>query len=487
MAATNNKSRLPKVRNSLRLRLTTAVVLSVLLVTGVGMLLDYRREYRIHMDQVRGSLTEQAQALRVARRQINDPKRFARYVTDFCAQMNESISPGHHVLVLGTDGGLVASAYHHGGLAVQEALLAAGDSKEILSVSGHRIAQVRLEDDEVTIVLAQYLDNVEGILRRQLISRAATTAAMALAIIVLIFIAMHFWAIRPIEELAGRAQAWSARDFSARAGQTGPSEIRLLSREFNAMAETLERHERNRTAELQRARQIQASLLPASVPFLRGLSVVADYRPVEYVAGDLYDVFELPNETTAFAILDVAGHGITAALLTGVVKMSLHRRLMERSDPAEAITLVNQDLLDCISEGQFVTACVGIWNPADKSWTYCGAGHTGGVMLTRQGSRHLSHTGPLLGIMAEAQWSSETIQLAPGDRLFLYTDGVVDAGAPSDRLGSQGLAQLLLQSSEASLEDQVARVMEDVVRRSNGKPDDDLTVVGLEVHPAGSA
>ena len=367
MGATNDRPLRSRIRGSLRLRLTAAVVCIVLVVTGAGMILDYRREYRVHMDELRTSLAEQAHALRVARKQIKQSSRFAQYVDDFCAQMNEHISPGHHVLVLDSRGEILASTRHHSGPAVEKALLDANNENEVLEANGHRLAYVRLKDDDGgTIILALYLDHVESVLRQQLVSRAATTGATALAIIVLIFLALHFWSIRPIERLVEVAGAWSARIFSARADATGPSEIRLLAGEFNLMAEELERHEHGRTATLERAKEIQANLLPTSMPTLHGLSVATEYRPVEHVAGDLYDVFELSGGRMAFVILDVAGHGITAALLTGVVKMSLHRRLAEQDDPAAAICLVNEDLLRCVSDGQFVTACVSVWEPGSR-------------------------------------------------------------------------------------------------------------------------
>ena len=472
----------PRLGGSLRLRLTLAVVFIVLVVTGTGMILDYRREYRVHMDELLASLTEQAQALRVARKQITQSSRFAQYVDDFCAQMNEHISPGHHVLVLDDRGEILAGSRHHSGIAVEEALLSAGSESAILKVNGHKLAQARLKDDDgATIILAQYLDHVESILRRQLLSRVATTGATALAIIVLIFLTLHFWSIRPIERLVEVAGAWSARVFSARADTTGPSEIRLLAGKFNSMAEELERHEHQRTAELERARQIQANLLPTSMPSLRGLSMAAEYCPIEHVAGDLYDVFELPEGRTAFVILDVAGHGITAALLTGVVKMSLHRRLAERDDPAEAISLVNEDLLRCISDGQFVTVCVGVWNAEDQTWTYCAAGHPGGLALSDDAIKSMPSTGPLLGVIPEATWSSDVLQMSVGDEIFLFTDGVVEAGAPDDRLRETGLMALLAQVKSLPLADQVKRVMEETYGRDHGSPADDRTIIALKV------
>ena len=486
MDVTNERPLRLKVWGSLRLRLTAAVVFIVLVVTGAAMVLDYRREHRVHMDGLRASLTEQAQALRVARNQIRDSSQFAQYIDDFCAQMNEHISPGHHVLVLGRHGEILASTRHHSGLAVEEALLSVDGQSMILKVNGHKLAQVRLKDDDgATIILAQYLDHVESILYRQLVSRAATTGAMALAIIVLIFLALHFWSIRPIEQLVKVAEAWSTRVFSSRADPTGPSEIRLLAEKFNSMAEQLEKTEQKRTDELERARQIQTNLLPKSMPSLGGLSVATEYCPVEHVAGDLYDIFELSDGRVAFVILDVAGHGITAALLTGVVKMSLHRRLAEREDLAAAIALVNEDLLRCVSDGQFVTVCVGVWNAKDRTWTYCGAGHPGGLLLSGDTVRSMPSTGPLLGVTSELNWSSEVLHLSEGDELFLYTDGIIEAGTPHDKLGETGLITLLKDIQSLSLSDQVRRVIEETYERDLRCPADDRTIIALKVceHP----
>ncbi len=468
----------------MRLRLTTALVLVVLAVTAVGMILDYRREYRIHMDELRAWLMGQAQALRVARKQIKQPSQFAEYVDEFCAQMNEYISPGHHILVLGGRGEILASTRHHSGPAVEKILLAADGKRTVLKAPGHKLAQVRLKDDDgATIIVAQYLDHVEGILRQQLVSRTATAAATAVAIIVLVFLAIHFWSIRPMERLAEIAGEWSTRAFSARAHLTGPSEIRLLSSKFNAMAEELERHEHRRIAELERARRIQANLLPTSLPSLPGLIVATEYHPVGHVAGDLYDIFALPDNGTAFVVLDVAGHGISAALLTGVVKMSLHRRLAEQADPGKAISLVNGDLLACISGGEFVTACVGIWRPKDSTWTYCGAGHPGGLLAAGEEVQYLPPTGPLLGVLPEAEWLSETIQLHPTNRIFLYSDGATEAGMPSNKLGQAGLERITRRSSDKSLADQVAFIMNEVSIRSSGEPEDDVTVIAIEFSP----
>ncbi len=302
-----------RIRGSLRLRLSLAAVAGVLVVTGVGTYLDYRREHRVHLDQVLASLSEQARALQMARRQITQPAAFARYVDDVCAQMNDYISPGHHILVLDGVGRAVVRARHHSGAAVERALLAADPEQRVLSVRGHTLAQVRLTDhDGATIILAQYLDRVEAILRGQLLRRGATMGAAGLAVALLVFFFVDLWGIRPISRLAEAAKAWSGRAFSVRIHPGGPAEIRYLADELNAMAAELQRNEDRRTEEMEQAKRIQHDLLPLRLPPTPGLSIATAYRPVAHVAGDLYDVFELSPGRTAVVILDVAGRSAGA-------------------------------------------------------------------------------------------------------------------------------------------------------------------------------
>ena len=161
--------------------------------------------------------------------------------------------------------------------------------------------------------------------------------------------------------------------------------------------------------------------------------------------------------------------------------LSFHRRLAESGNLTKAVSLVNEDLLHCVSEGQFVTACVGIWNAKGQTWTYCGAGHPGGVLLQQDHVTHLPHTGPLLGVMTEAEWSCRTIRLQKGDRLFLYTDGVIEAGLPENKLAQEGLEAIIRQSSNTSLKDQLRRIVDEVSARNAGHPEDDATVLAVEI------
>lgn len=467
-------------RASLRFRLTALVILTVLTVLGTGIFVDYKREYSNHIDQLLAALEEQAHALKVARLRIPELEEFSKYIDDFCAQMNEHISPGHHILVLNEEGEVIIRARHHSGAEVEQALIAAQDSDATtISMDGHRLACVKLRNDDGTqFILAQYLDYMEGILKTQLISRITFTSLTSLALILILSIVIERWVIKPINNLSTTARKWADRNFSARAMPIGAADFQILAQEFNSMSEQLEKHEVNRTAELEQAQQIQADLMPISRPKVQGLNVVAEYRPAANVAGDLYDIFKLPNGKVVLVIIDVCGHGISAALLTGLVKMSMRYRLIEQEDLSVAIRRVNEDMMTCTPLGLFVTACVGIWDPLYMSWTYCAAGHPGGILLSRGKTTMLQSTAPLLGVMDEKNWPTAELRLAVGDRVFLYTDGV-EVGVVGNEIEEIIIDEMISKSSNLDLIGQVNILLEGA-NRNNFKRLDDATVIGFE-------
>jgi serine phosphatase RsbU (regulator of sigma subunit) len=469
----------------LTVRLAVVVVLTVLAVVGAGAAVDYHREYRVHFERVFASLEEQAKTLQVTRGRIHGDQAFARYVNDLCAQMNEFVSPGHHILIMDAEGNVIASTRHHSGAEVERALLEAPPSARVLTVGDHRLAQIRVRDEDgATIVLAQYLDRVERILRGQLVRSALIAAVTSAALIGLIFLAIHVWVLKPFGGLHEASRAWAARDFTARAPKSGTTDLRALADQFNRMAAQLETHQRQQRAELQRARAIQHALLPQRLPDVAGVTFAAAYHPAEYVAGDLYDVWSLPDGRTAVVILDVSGHGIAAALLTGAVKISLHRRLEICEGPGDALRLVNGDLLAWVPEDRFVTACAGVWDTRSQTWTYASAAHPGGLLVSDGQVKALTSTGPPLGIQAEVTWDEQRVALGPGDRLLLYTDGVTDAGHPGKTLGEDGLRRIVHHTSGEDVDRQVEAVTREVLARSRTGLADDATLLAFRVQRA---
>jgi len=466
---------------SLRLRLLITIVSSVAILSVLAMVSDYRRERRRRFARVTTSLAEQASALQAAHGLIADANEFRRYVDEFCATMDTRISPGHHIVVLNSDGSVFASSRRHSGLAVERALLETGRQEGITGVGRHRLAYIRASDPQGnTFILGQYLDQVEAVLLSQLRRRALWLVVIAAVSALLIYLAVALWVVGPLEKLIAAAKRWRHRDFSARASLSGPSDIRVISREFNTMAQELEIHEHTRRRELDEARDIQTNLLPKFPPAASGLVVAAEYRPATEVAGDLYDAFPLPGGKTALAVLDVSGHGVSAAMLTGVVKISLRRCLAEYASLPEAMEHVNADVLACTPDEYFVTAHIGIWDPSACRWTYCAAGHPGGVLIRAGQVRELPSTAPLLGVLPAGRWETHSVTLEVGDRVVLYTDGIVEAYVGGSPFGADGLMAVLSKAAHLDLSEQVKAAIRAVTEPNAGHLTDDATILAFE-------
>lgn len=467
---------------SLRFRLAASVIIVVTVGMALSLGLGYLQDYRSRLRGLRASLLEQAHSLDAARQAIKAPGDYADFVDEFCARMNSEVSPGHHILVLDSTGDVIATSHRHSGPQVGHALMAARSDQAVISLGDRELAQARLRTrDGSTIIVAQYLQHMESLIRRQLISRGISTALIGMGILVLLLSAMRVWVVKPLAELKQAGHDWSQRDFATRARPTGPRDIRSLMAEFNRMASELEAHESRRLAEMDKARKIQAGFLPAAVPEVAGLrEIIARYEPAEDVAGDLYDIIPLADGRTAMMVLDVSGHGVSAALLTGIAKMALHWRMTEQPHLADAIARVNSDLCRCMTDGQFVTMCVGIWDSSSNTWTYCAAGHPGGALQTGDRVEHLPSTGPLLGAVEEAEWSERTLHFEPGQRLWLYTDGLIEAGAPDRKLDIDGLERVLRRTADAGIEEQASELMREAISRQQPEAEDDITIVGFE-------
>ena len=242
--------------------------------------------------------------------------------------------------------------------------------------------------------------------------------------------------------------------------------------------------------ELQIANQIQASILPREVPRLAGLEIVARYVPMSAVAGDFYDFLVVDDRRIGILVADVTGHGVPAALIASMLKVAFAGQTAHAEDPARVLAGLNRALCGKFEE-HFVTAAY-VFVDLDKFvLRYSGAGHPPLLLAPRtnaQGreseSREVEANGLMLGLFPEATYSSVEIALDAGDRVLLYTDGILEAmNSAREEFGKPRLKKFLAASSSSASHLADALLLE--LRRWSGAEekrshDDDITLLVLD-------
>jgi sigma-B regulation protein RsbU (phosphoserine phosphatase) len=245
--------------------------------------------------------------------------------------------------------------------------------------------------------------------------------------------------------------------------------------------------------ELRLAREIQAGMLPASFPQPESgfpLDVFALMEPAQDVGGDLYDVFRSERGALYFAIGDVSGKGVPAALfmartmdLVRVVSRLLRVDGAQDIDPAEIVAHVNQELCQNNPNAMFVTLLLGRLDAYSGDLVYCCAGHPAPLRLAASGELfELSCVrSPPLGLVPGRTYRDQSVRLACGEALFAYSDGITEAqNREFEFFGEERLADALRRGRSADSRSLIANVAEAVRQFAAGNPpSDDITAMAI--------
>jgi sigma-B regulation protein RsbU (phosphoserine phosphatase) len=249
--------------------------------------------------------------------------------------------------------------------------------------------------------------------------------------------------------------------------------------------------------ELDVARRIQQSIVPTRFPpfpHRTDVAIHASMQPARSVGGDFYDYFFIDEHRLAFAIGDVTGKGVPAALFMAVSRTLLRSTAARGASPRECLASVSAALCAEDVGGMFVTCFYGVLDTRTGRIEMCNAGHNPPYILRADGSLACTPQagGFMLGMFADAAYDSATIDLGPGDSLVLFTDGVTEAANPGDEQFEEERLEATLQrlaaaGGQVTAEQIVAGVMADVQRFASGAPQaDDITMLVLTWAAQGS-
>lgn len=235
--------------------------------------------------------------------------------------------------------------------------------------------------------------------------------------------------------------------------------------------------------EMEEAGQVQRAFLPPSLPKIEACEMAVRWQPKGRLGGDYYDVFLLDEWHLGFCVADASGKGVPAALLMSNLQAGLRSLANSSIGPSETVTRLNQ--LSCANRltNKFFTLFYGILDLSRFEMTYSNAGHLPPIVRRCNGGLSLlKGTGGLVGCFPEWTYQQESIHLAPGDRIWLYTDGLSEARSDSGvEFGPTRMENLIDEIHASPLTDAQNSVWNAVLEFCGGTLEDDATLLTFHI------
>ena len=277
----------------------------------------------------------------------------------------------------------------------------------------------------------------------------------------------------------------SARELGARLG-------RLMS--VGDLARQTALHSATLTREMAHARRVQEQILPLEPPEVEGLEIVARYVPAADIGGDFFDIFPLGDDRIGFFMADVAGHGIGAALNTMLIKSQLVIWARPGITVAETLAMLNNYLFS-LTGLDYATAVYGVLDLGSRALEFSVAGHPNPLLIRPGAPARMLETyvgqaraatvpvGLPLGLFEQGIYVTETVQLDSGDRVLLYTDGLIEwRDASGEMIGIEGLKTLTDASRDRSIAEQADWLLGQACPTPLGEPPhDDINLLAFEL------
>ena len=251
------------------------------------------------------------------------------------------------------------------------------------------------------------------------------------------------------------------------------------SRAQNEIASQLHQQER----EIEEALRIQKGFLPQRIPQIPGYTIAAAWQPARTVGGDYYDVLDFGDGSAGICIADVAGKGMPAAMLMSNLQAAVRGMAAPSVSPERLCDRLNALVSRNIAGDRFITLFYAHLDGPGRRLRYANAGHNVPIIMHRDGScDRPAEGGGVLGVFELQTYVMGVQELAPGDRVVFFTDGVTEASGPDEgEFGEERLLRLLKDNLGARAEDLQGMILKSVGDYCGGLWNDDATLIVVEV------
>ena len=472
-------------RRSISTQLLLAVNGICLLLLLLFVVHDYQEETKRRLNDKRIALQEEALIIQIAMRDIQHHGKFGlqSFLDRTCSRMEDTHSPGHHIVVRLGDQLLQAHSHHQESDEILQSIeSAAADPGRLGRFEGRDLIVGNSRDDNLSVYVSEFIDDVHAQVVRDSLRRLGGSLLLGIIAAIIVNIVLLRIVTRPLNRLIGIVEQVGNGNFGQQVNGFRSRELCYLSRAINRMSRSLEVSDQQQRVKMDKARRIQQNLLPED-PKLACANFAVRYLPADDVAGDFYDVRSLVNGSWIVIMADVAGHGIPAAMSATLLKAHFAEACERSSDILKIAGHINRRFTELTLSEDFATAVLICFEPDSQTLQIVNAGHDAVLYRSQNGAlRECRSSGLLFGVDETADWSVETLETSFGDRLLIYTDGVTETfNADRTMFGHDRVVAVFEKTAIKRSEAAIDSIVESVnAFRGEGPQMDDVTAILID-------
>ena len=446
---------------------------------------DYRRELSHHLRHEEGALLAEAETIASALPALERTERdsIQRLLDSIVADQTAANAPRHRVVVQWNNHVIEPRTNSDDTVGLDHLIRrpeGRSESHAAWETKDHVVGMC--QKGGFTVHVAEPLAALKREIGYETLERLMVLVAAGLVAMGVVDFILLRALVRPIEQLSRTVEEIGNGKLGVQIAAYRTAELAALAGSINRMSTMLAAHDREVHQQMSKARRLQQHLLPAW-PTIVGLNTERRFLPATEVTGDFHEAYPLPNGEWLFCIADVTGHGIPAAMTAAMLKVLFHQAAKDSLEPDKILHQLNKDFGAVVMPGDFATMLVVRWQPELRQISYANGGHEPGLLLRQDGDLQLLESdGFMVGAVPEATWTSHCAPFCPGDRLFMYTDGAVEAFNPRREMFSRDrLIAAFSACRSVSLPDAIAQIIKSLDDFREGRPfGDDVTLLLME-------